>query len=123
MLEKKLTFSREMLDTVREICKTVFNLQTDVDVVNMFGISESQMEKVIAQIVDSLPDKLFEEFTPSLQDEIKYISAREYIFFQVQEKWDDLHYQENLKNFIHVYSRDIQHRINSYLQKMTKEDK
>jgi hypothetical protein len=110
MPEQKLAFSREVFAAVQEICKTIFNLQTDAEVERMFGMTEVQMEDVIAQIVNSLPDEIFEKLNPALRDEMKYITAREYIFFQVQEGRDDPHYQENLKNFIHVFSRDMQHQ-------------
>lgn len=125
MLEKKLAFSRSVIETVRRVCKTVFNLQSDADVVRMFGINEVQMENVINNIVDSLPDAIFEEMSLQLLEEIKYITAREYIFFQVQEKWDDPQYKEDLERFTHVFSRDIQRRIQSHqkFQVTTKEEK
>lgn len=125
MLEKKLAFSKGVIDAVKRVCKTVFNLHTDDDVVRMFGINEMQMEEVINKVVDSLPDTVFEQLNPQLLDEIKYITAREYIFFQVQEKWDDPQYKEDLERFIHVFSRDIQRRIssNQKFQMTMKEEK
>lgn len=111
MQEKKLAFSKEVLATISKICKTVFNLQHNEDILRMFGIDQKQMENVIQKITDSLPEKIFEKGNGKLMDEIKYITAREYIFFQVQEKWDDPDYKQDLKNFIHVFSRDIADRF------------
>lgn len=125
MLEKKLVFSKGVIEAVRRVCKTVFNLHNDTDVVRMFGINEVQMEEVIHKIIDSLPDTFFVQVNSQLLEELKYITAREYIFFQVQEKWDDPQYKEDLEKFIHVFSRDIQRRIGSHqkFQVTMKEEK
>lgn len=125
MSEKKLAYAKDVMNAVRTVCKTVFNLAADGDVVRMFGVSESQMEEVINKIVDSLPDIVFEQMNSQIIEEIKYITAREFIFFQVQEKWDDPFYKENLEKFIKVFSRDIQRRIvlSQKLQMTMKEEK
>ncbi|TAK78478.1 MAG: hypothetical protein EPO11_01245 [Gammaproteobacteria bacterium] len=44
-------------------------------------------------------------------EEIKNICAREFIFFQVQEKGNEKHYQEDLTKFIEIFKRDMEQRI------------
>ncbi len=114
MQVRKLEFSHGVINAVKDMCKLVFNLQTDSEIARIFGITNKQMEEVIGEIIDSLPDSVFEHLYPQYFDELKSICAREFIFFQVQEKWDDPRYQDDLKKFIHVFSRDIQQRINAH---------
>ena len=45
------------------------------------------------------------------QEEIKTICAREFIFFQTQEKYSDPQYEVNLKNFIRIFIRDLQRKM------------
>lgn len=112
MLAKKLEFSNEVVNVIREMCQVVFNTHSDEEMIRIFGVSSEQMKDVVSRIIDALPDAIFTQKDSQLLEEIKYICAREYIFFQVQEKWVDLHYQENLSRFIQIFSRDIQRRIN-----------
>lgn len=106
---KKLALVKDVMRTIRNLCKVVFNAGSDAQMENIFGISNKEMEAAIKKIVDALPDKLFEGNRPKLED-LKTICAREYIFFQVQEK-DDKDYKEDLDNFIKIFSRDIETRI------------
>ncbi len=110
MLKDKLSFSQEVLDIVRNICETVFNMNNDAEISELFGIDKKQMEEAILAIVQSLPDRLFASGNPQILEEIKYIIAREYIFFQVQER-DDPEYKNDLQNFIRIFSRDMLQRI------------
>lgn len=111
MLAKKLEFSKEVVNVIRDMCQSVFNAHSDEEMVRIFGVTSEQMKTVVSRTIDALPDAIFTQQNSRILEEIKYICAREYIFFQVQEKWNDLHYQENLNRFIQIFSRDINHRI------------
>jgi len=111
MSANKLDFSMDVVNVVRELCKTAFNLQSDEERARMFGLEDRQMEEAVYSIVNALPDSVFEKLNANLLEEIKYICAREYIFFQVQESSHDPHYREDLQKFIRVFSRDVQHRM------------
>lgn len=111
MQAQKQAFALDVVNIVRDMCKTVFNLQNDQDLGRVFGISHEQLEKVICNVVDSLPDALFENTNPGVLEEMKYVCAREYIFFQIQENYNDPRYQEDLRKFIHIFSRDIRRRF------------
>ncbi len=108
---KKLEFSDDVTHVVCDMCKLIYNLNSEVDIKRVFGMTHEQMKAVIKRIIDALPDSIFEKAYPKLLDDIKNICAREFIFFQVQEKWDDPRYQDDLTMFINVFSRDIQQRI------------
>ncbi|OGT35101.1 MAG: hypothetical protein A3F11_07805 [Gammaproteobacteria bacterium RIFCSPHIGHO2_12_FULL_37_14] len=112
MTPKKILFTQDIVHNIRELCALVFNIATDEQLCKIFCISHEQMEMVMKQLVNPIPDWIFDH--RSLAEEIKNIIAREFIFFQLQEKWDDPHYQDDLENFINIFSRDIQHKIEAY---------
>ena len=106
-----------MLPTLCVICVNWFLTWNSAKEINKaLGMSCDQAKATIQKIIDSLPDKMFDQAYPKLLDEIKHICAREFIFFQVQEKCNDPLYQDDLKKFIHVFSRDIQQRVNSQVK-------
>src|ERR1700731_2884061 len=99
MLAEKLKFADEVVNIVREVCTTAFNAHSDEDLLHIFGLNHEQMEEVVGRIIDGLPDSIFTQDNAKLLDEIKYICAREFIFFQVQEKWGEPEFEEDLKKF------------------------
>ena len=117
MSAKKLEFTHDVMHLINEICAVAFNIKSDEQLEKVFGINKAQMEAVVWKIISGLPDYIFERIYPRLLDEIKNICALEFIFFQVQEKWNDPRYQEDLSNFICIFSRDIQHRIDEYKER------
>lgn len=125
MLPAKRSFSTDVCCAVRDTCKMAFNLQNDNDLVRIFGMTSAQLEEIIAKIIDSLPDAIFQHNYPPELEEIKCICAREFIFFQVQERLDDPRYQQDLNAFIHVFKRDIEKRMNGQvnMQSAMREEK
>lgn len=115
MQAKKLNVSKDVVHIVRELCAVVFNVKTKEQLEKIFGIKLEQMEAVIQQIINALPDYLFEPPYEKKLDEIEHICAREYVFFQAQEKWGDPNYAQNLLNFTYIFSRDIQDKLKSEL--------
>lgn len=110
MNPQKLKFANEALTIVNDICKVVYNLQSNNDMEKVFGVTHDQLAAVIQKIVDALPDNFFEQTTKKME-EIKYIFAREFIFFQVQEKCTAPEYEDDLRNFIYAFSRDIKNKL------------
>jgi len=112
MQMQKLEFSKDVLRVVYDVCKTVFNLKSDQEIKKIFGMDNDKLEMIVQRITDALPENIFNGGGDvRLQEEIKNICAREFIFFQVQERCDDPRYQDDLMNFIHIFTRDIQRRI------------
>lgn len=121
MLPEKAVFSSGVGNVVRETCKIAFN----GDVGKIFGITNTQLDEIINRVIDALPDSIFKHSNLSMLEEIKYICAREFIFFQVQERCDDPRYQDDLKAFIHVFAKDIEKRLNgqSKISSVMREEK
>jgi hypothetical protein len=113
---RKTNFSHGLLHTVRELCIVVFNIRKEEQLDNAFGLNYVQLESVLDKIVDALPNIIFTQGGSHFQEEIKNIIAREFIFFQVQEKWKDQNYQNDLNRFIQILSHDIQLRIDDNLK-------
>ncbi len=111
MQARKLEFSNDVIRLVHDLCKLVFNTSTDHDVEKVFGVTHEQLEHIIKSVIDAMPDCIFEQL-PQKRDEIKNIFAKEFIFFQVQEKLNDPHYSDDLSDFIKIFSRDIQKKFN-----------
>ena len=111
---RKVEFANDVIHIVHDLGEVVFNITTQEQLVNIFGITQEQLETIIKKIINTLPDTIFENLYPQLADEIKNICAREFIFFQVQERWNSPHYQDDLLNFIRVFSRDIQQRVETH---------
>jgi len=111
MQARKLEFSNDVIRLVDDLCNLVFNATTDHDVEKIFSITHKQLEQIIREIIDAIPDCIFEQ-TPQKLDEIKNIFAKEFIFFQVQEKLNDPHYSDDLSDFIKIFARDIQKKFN-----------
>lgn len=107
---KRLELSRDVIRTIRDLCKLIFNISSDAQLESIFGVSGKQMDNAIQRIINALPDRLFDPANRRKLQEVKTICAREYIFFQVQEK-DSKEYKEDLENFVKVFSRDIEKRI------------
>lgn len=113
MQPKKLKFSQDVIHTILNLCALTFNLDGDKEIENLFNITPKQFKEIVTKIINELPDNIFEVSEEKLE-EIKNIFAREFIFFQLQEKGSDPHYQDDLSRFTHVFSRDIEQRINSH---------
>jgi hypothetical protein len=110
MQDNRLAFSNDVVQVVYDVCKMLFNLKTDKEIKKIFGIDNEKLTAIVRRVIDGLPENIFNGDT-RLLDEVKNICAREFIFFQVQERCDDPAYQEDLSKFIHIFSRDIQRRI------------
>jgi hypothetical protein len=123
MHPKKLEFSHDVTHIVCDMCKLVYNLNSANEINKVLGVTRDEAKAIIGKIIDALPDSIFERAYPKLLDDIKNICAREFIFFQIQEKCNDPRYQDDLKMFIHVFSRDIQKRINSQAEYQTTKEK
>lgn len=112
MDSKKLEFATDVTRIIRYICKLVFNLESANEIQKVFGINEDELTNVINRIVDALPPSIF-NLSASQMEEIKHIFAREFVFFQVQERGDDVKYEDDLSKFIAIFARDIQQRISA----------
>lgn len=108
---KKLEFSNDVIRIIRELCKLVFNVSTEAGMEKMFGITHEQLEFAIKKIVNGLPERVFRPENRRKLEELKTICAREFLFFQVQEKVNDPNYKKDLENFSAVFSRDIEKKI------------
>jgi hypothetical protein len=108
---------------VYDLCQLLFNLKSDKEVENIFLIPNQELENVIKKIIASFPDIIFEQNAEKLE-EIKNIFAKEFIFFQVQERLDDPQYQDDLVKFTYIFSRDIQRNFTreEYYQTKTEEE-
>lgn len=113
MQNQKLSFSKDVIQIIYEVSKLVFNIQdnSEAEIKKIFGISCQQLESVISSIVEAIPDQIFSRANLQMLEECKSICAKEFIFFQVQEKWDDPHYKDDLSAFISVFTRDMQRRV------------
>ncbi len=107
---KRVKFANDVMHIVLNLSEMVFNIKNDDQLKGVFGVNQEQLETVISKIIAGLPERVFEK-NRHLEDEIKNICAREFIFFQVQERWNSPQYQEDLSNFIHIFSRDIQQKF------------
>jgi hypothetical protein len=116
----KRQFARDVLHIIQELCRVIYNLETTKDIERIFGISGEQLETVINKIVNALPDDLFTEENKSRIKEIEQILAKEFIFFQVQERVDDPAYQTDLANFILIFSKDIHTKLQLWKEEQLK---
>lgn len=106
-LSRKLVFCHDVVHIIRDVCKLVFNLKSNDEIQRVFGFTNEQLEDIIKNIIISLPDNIF-ALPPQSLEKIKVIFANEFIFFHVQERVDNPDYKQDLSNFIHIFSRDIQ---------------
>lgn len=111
MHARKIEFSSDVVRIIRDLCKVVFNISNAEQMENIFGITDEQMEIVIQRIVNALPERAFQTGNKKKLREIKDIVAREFIFFQLQERWKDPSYEIDLANFIRTFTRDMESRI------------
>lgn len=120
MLAQKEDFASDVGRIVGDVCKLAFNIHSEERFHDVFGISYTKMNELVSKIVDALPDKMFENGLSNTLEEVKSICAREFVFFQVQERCDDVDYENDLAEFINILSRDIQLRVG---MKMKEEQK
>jgi len=114
MQSSRVEFSRAVLRIIREVGELAFNMKSDQDLEKIFGIDHARLEKIIEKISSNLPDCIFDGVNTRLKEEVENIFAREFIFFQVQEKIDNPRYEEDLNSFTQVFARDIKKRIDMY---------
>lgn len=107
MDQKKLQFAQDVQHIVHELGKIIYDAHHEEDLLKILGLTKEQMHIVIRRIVNTLPDAVFDGTNKDRLEELKSICAREFIFFQAQEKWDDPDYKHNLMNFLHSFTRDI----------------
>lgn len=110
MYSIKLAFSQDVMRIVCDVCKLVFNVQSNDEIQRALGLPHDQVETVIKKVITAMPDPIF-NLTAQKLEEIKRIFAKEFIFFQVQEQASNPHYEDDLLNFASVFSRDIQERF------------
>lgn len=106
-------FAKDVIRKIFELCKMIYNLHSDDEIEAVFGASREQIENIVARTVNAMPVKMFNQATKSKIQELEEILAKEFIFFQVQEKINDPQYQNDLANFILLFSRDINNRLGS----------
>lgn len=106
MKMQRQQFTDEVVDAIHHILKIVFNAKSQQDIQNVVGMNNNQMTAVVNQLSDKLPEKVFNQPQQKLE-ELKNICAREFVFFQVQEKPTQADYQRDLANFITIFCRDI----------------
>lgn len=111
MQSRKLKFANHLIVLIKEIGKLAFDMKSENDMERVFGFNQARLTTILKQVAEGLPDALFEAADDQLLKEIETICAREFIFFQVQEKVDKPEYQNNLLRFIQVFSRDIDQRL------------
>lgn len=104
-------FLQQVVHTVQELGKVIFNIHDEKELQNVFGVDLKQMQTVLERVVAALPQQFFNTQNKKMIKEVKDVCAREFIFFQVQEKWSDPSYEENLKAFINCFSRDMAKRL------------
>lgn len=107
----KRQFAHDVLHIIYELCRLIYNLKSSDDVENVFSAPRQQVETIISKIVNALPDDLFSQSNAHRIKDLEQILAKEFIFFQVQEKVDDSQYQTDLANFIMLFSRDIHNKL------------
>lgn len=108
---KKLETADQVVRIIRELCRLVFNVTSEAGIEKLFGLTQKQLEAGIREIVDALPDRVFQPDYRRRLEELKTICAREFIFFQVQEKVGDPNYKKDLANFVAVFSKDIEKKV------------
>lgn len=106
-------FAEDVMHIVYQICKMVYNVHSDDDIERIFGTSRNQIENILTRTVSALPSKAFEQSSKNKIKELEEILAKEFIFFQIQEKVNDPQYQNDLANFILLLSRDLNKRLGS----------
>ena|SRR3989338_10712515 len=112
MHSTKLLLVDAIMSMLRRLCELVFNVHNDAQMKNVFGVNESETKKLIEKMIDALPDQFVFRLSPAEKNEVVDICAREFVFFQVQEKANSTDYQAALKQFIAIFARDIQGRMN-----------
>lgn len=106
--KSKLEFYKDVIRTVKELCQVVFNITSDDKMKSLLGITTTEVDEAIKKVIDALPTRIFEQVAKEKRDEIKMILAREFIFFQAQENKNRNAYENDLKNFIRIFTRDIE---------------
>lgn len=106
MKMQRQQFTDEVVDAIHHILKIVFNAKSQQDIQNVVGMNDNQMTAAVNQLSDKLPETVFNQPQQKLE-ELKNICAREFVFFQVQEKPAEASYQRDLANFITIFCRDI----------------
>lgn len=104
-------FAQNVMHIVYQICKMVYNVHSEDDIQRIFGASKEEIENIVARTVNALPNNVFDQATKGKIKELEEIMAKEFIFFQIQEKISDPQYQNDLANFILLLARDIKKRI------------
>lgn len=108
---KKLAFSDEVLHLIRQLCNMIFNVVSKEQMESLFNMTSEQLKIVIRKLISVLPDVYFDKNFHGKLEILKTVMAREFIFFQIQEKWMDPNYQHNLANFIRIFLRDIEREL------------
>lgn len=117
METKRQHLQEAIVLSVREIGEVLFNIHSDEQFYNVFGIDAAQLESIVLKIVKALPDALFAELNSRQLKELKNICAREYVFFQIQERWDDPLYQQHLEKFAEIFAHDMQLQLTKITSK------
>lgn len=111
MPPEKQVFQRDVTRFIHELCILLYNLKSQQELDRVFGIPTEELDGIVARIVDQLPDDMFTQTNADTFIEIEKIFAKEFIFFQLQEKLTDPQYENDLSNFIRIFARDIKARF------------
>lgn len=116
----KYQFAKDVLQSVYDLCKVVYGIDKKEEVQRIFGISFQKLDEIVRKVVNALPDELFMQENKARIKEIEQILAKEFIFFEVQERIDDPQYTNDLENFILLFARDMHTKLQAWKEGQVK---
>lgn len=111
MSPSKKEFSQSVTTNICRLSRLLFNANSDENLLIIFRLDKSAIELTIQKIVDHFPNDYFNSLSANQLREMESILAKEFIFFQVQEKDNEKKYQNHLLHFSEVFVRDMQKRF------------
>lgn len=110
----KFQFAQDVLQSVYDLCKVVYGVKNKEEIQRIFGVNFEKLDEIVRKVVNALPDELFMQDNKARIKEIEQILAKEFIFFEVQERTDDPQYANDLENFILLFARDMHLKLQSW---------
>lgn len=112
MRSTKPSLVEAIMKMIKRIAELAFNARTDAQLKKIFSLNEAEIKATIEHLLDAVPEQFILHLSVAQKNEFVNICAREFVFFQVQEKINSARYHTVLQQFIALFSRDIQSRLN-----------
>lgn len=111
---RKEKVAEEIRTIVQDICNDTLcpkELLNQDPVEWVLNLKKDEVSDILNKVVNAMPDKFFIKASPLLENDLKQLTAKEFILFHSQEDIKDTRYPNFLENFIYDLINELNNEV------------